>query len=54
MKQLNTYSVSQNYVNTVMDCCGVIYSPQNVCPGFKWCCWLLCVEHDGEQVETVL
>jgi hypothetical protein len=51
-KTEDKYRVSQNYVNTngLMDTnglgqntdCGIIYSPRNVCPGFKWyCCWLV-------------
>jgi hypothetical protein len=41
---------------TLMDYCGIIYSSRNVRPGFKWYCHslVLCVEHDGEQVETAL
>ena len=38
------YRVSQNYVNTDLKDCGIIYSPRNVCPGFKWyCCSLVIV-----------
>ena len=37
------YRLSQNYVNTVTEC-GIIYSPRNVCPDFKWyCCSLVTV-----------
>ena len=54
------YRVSQNYVNTgLKDRIRTVVSsiPREMC---VWALngavarWLLCVKHDGEQVETVL
>lgn len=28
--------------------------PREMCPGFSIARWFVCVEHDGEEVETVL
>jgi hypothetical protein len=42
------YTVLVKIIVTLMDYCGIIYSPRNVCPGFKWYCSslvLVCCTH---------
>ena len=54
------YSVSQNNVNTdLKDRIRIVVSsiPREMCvraSNGTAALWLLCVQHDGEQVETVL
>jgi hypothetical protein len=52
----DTNTVLVKIMSTLTNYCGTIYSPRNVCPGFKRyrCLLVLCVEYDGEQAETVL